>query len=121
MEELYFKKLIVWQKSMDYAEKCLDITSEIKGHYRLLEQLEAASASVPQNIAEGNGRFSTKEYIHYLYISRGSLYESITLLNLFAKKKIISDDLLNQQEDLALEIVKMLNSLIAKLRTHLKK
>lgn len=106
---------------MDYAEKCLDITADIKGHYRLLEQLEAASASVRQNIAEGNERFSTKEYIHYLNISRGSLYESITLLNLFARKEIISADLLNQQEDLALEIVKMLNSLITKLRTHQNK
>jgi len=107
---------------MDYAKKCLDITADIKGHYRLLEQLEAASAFVPQNIAEGNGRFSTKEYIHYLYISPGSLYESITLLNPFARRKeIISKELLNQQEDLALEIVKMLNSLITKLRTHQNK
>ena len=116
MEVFNFKKLIVWQKSMNYAEICLDITSDIKGHYRLIEQLEASSASVPQNIAEGNGRLSIKEYIQYLYISRGSLYESITLLNLFARKELITTDLLNQQEELALEIVKMLNALITKLR-----
>ncbi len=120
MEEYSFKKLIVWQKSMNFAEKCLDITEKLKGHFRLIEQLESSSASIAQNIAEGNGRLSTKEYIHYLYISRGSLYESITILNLFHRKKFIADDILFQQEKLGLEIVKMLNSLISKQREYLK-
>lgn len=107
MEELNFKRLIVWQKSMEFAEKCLDTTFEIKGHYRLLEQLEASSASNSQNIAEGNGRLSLKEYIQYLYISRGSLYESITLLDLFARKGPKTADLLIKQEEPDLKIVKM--------------
>ncbi|MCG8579891.1 MAG: four helix bundle protein [Bacteroidales bacterium] len=114
-----FKKLLVWQKSMDFAEKCLSVTDGIKGHYRLCEQAEAASASVPQNIAEGNGRVSTKEYIHFLYISRGSLYETITLLNLFERKGLLDKAMLTELESQGLEIVKMLNSLITKQRQYL--
>ncbi len=113
-----FKKLIVWNKSMDFAETCIAITETINGHYRLCEQLEAAAASIPQNIAEGNGRISTKEYIHFLYISRGSLYESITILNLFQRKKLISIDQLDNLEASGIEITKMLNSLITKQRQY---
>ncbi len=115
-----FKKLTIWQKSMDFAEKCLTITENITGHYRLIEQLEACSCSVPQNIAEGKGRVSVKEYIHYLYIARGSLYESITLLNLFHRKDIIDNNTLSELEEMGLEITKMVNSLISKQREYLK-
>ncbi len=52
---LSFKKLIVWQKAMDFTNQILKLTNDIKGHYRLIEQLEAAAASVPQNIAEDKG------------------------------------------------------------------
>jgi four helix bundle protein len=119
MENFSFKKLLVWQKGMKFAEKCLDITESIKGHYRLMEQLEAAAASVPQNIAEGEGRFSIKDIINYLYFSRGSLYESITLLNLLFYKKLISQDKLEEQEGLALEITKMISALITQKRKKL--
>ncbi|MCU4155572.1 four helix bundle protein [Carboxylicivirga sp. A043] len=104
---------------MDFAEHCLNIVEGINGHYRLCEQLEAASASVTQNIAEGNGRVSTKEYIHFFVYIRGSLYESITILNLLERKGIINNEKLNELESLGLEIVKMLNSLIAKQRGYL--
>ena len=115
-----FKRLTVWQKSMDFAERCLNISDSINGHYRLCEQLEGASASVPQNIAEGNGRVSTKEYIHFLYISRGSLYETITMLNLLFRKGLVGSEELNDLESLGFEIVKMLNSLISKQRQFLQ-
>ncbi len=84
-----------------------------------MEQLEAAAASVPQNIAEGEGRFSIKDNINYLYFSRGSLYESITLLNLLFYKKLISQDKLEEQEGLALEITKMISALITQKRKKL--
>ena len=117
---LSFKKLIVWQKAMDFTNQILKLTNDIKGHYRLIEQLEAAAASVPQNIAEGKGRVSTKEFIRYLYIARGSLYESITLLILFQQNNWISNACLIELEDKSVEITKMLNSLITKERSKLK-
>jgi four helix bundle protein len=119
MDDFSFKNLKVWQKAMDFAEVCLDITEQMKGHYRLKEQLEGAAASVPQNISEGDGRVSVKENIQYLYFSRGSLNESITVLNLLHRKGIINDEMLTKCETLGLEIVKMLNSLIAAKRKYL--
>lgn len=47
-------------------------------HFRLMEQLEASSTSIALNIAEGKGRYSKKEFIQFLYIARGSLYETVT-------------------------------------------
>lgn len=119
MEEFSFKKLIVWQKALIFAEMSLDIADKTKGHFRLNEQLESSAASVAQNIAEGHGRVSTKENIHYLYIARGSLYEAITILNLYKQKSLISNETLDEMEALGLEIVKMLNSFITKQREYL--
>ncbi len=119
MENFSFKELLVWQKAMTFAEKCLDITENIKGHFRLIEQLEGASASVPQNIAEGDGRVSVKDNINYLYFSRGSLYESITVLNLFYHKNIISKETLDELENIGVEISKMISALISQKRNYL--
>ncbi|MEQ9287539.1 MAG: four helix bundle protein [Cyclobacteriaceae bacterium] len=110
-----FKDLLVWQKSIDFAQSVIEVAesnnSERK-HFRLLEQIEAASASVSMNIAEGKGRYSKKEFVHYLYISRGSLYETITLLNIFYRMKWISIDELSDLEQKGQELGKMLNGLI---------
>jgi four helix bundle protein len=78
----------------------------------LIEQVESSSASISQNIAEGKGRNSKKEFEHYLYIARGSIYETVTLLNLFYKRSWIEPEKLNEMENEALEIAKMLKGLI---------
>ena len=110
-----FKDLKVWQKALDFADKVIDITENLNTsskHFRLIEQIEAASASISQNIAEGKGRRSKKEFVQYLYISRGSLYESITLLNLFERRKWISIETLEEMENDGVEIASMLKGLI---------
>jgi four helix bundle protein len=61
--QLSFKDLIVWQKSLLFANKIIDIAENLattKRHFRIIEQLEAAATSVPMNIAEGKGRNSKK-------------------------------------------------------------
>ena len=78
---------------MDFTDHVLEITENLnlpKKHYRLIEQAESDSASVAQNIAEGKGRNSKKEFSQFLYISRASLYETVTLLNFFARRKWIT-------------------------------
>ena len=50
-----YKDLVVWQKSMDFANAVIDLTEQLdseRKHYRLVEQLEAAATSIPMNIAE---------------------------------------------------------------------
>jgi four helix bundle protein len=114
--EFSFKDLNVWHKSIDYASKIIMLVDQIntqRKHYRLVENLEAAVCSVPSNIAEGKGRFSKKEYIHYLYVSRGSLYEVVSILAIFHRVKWIDQENLNELERDATEIAKMLNGLIS--------
>ena len=110
-----FEELVVWQKAVDFASSVIRHTERIeteRRHYRVIENCEAAAVSVASNIAEGNGRHSTKEYIHFLYISRGSLYESITQLIIFQKNGWISSDDLVKLKEQATEIGKMLSGLI---------
>jgi four helix bundle protein len=110
-----FEELLVWQKAIDFAEaviKNIDEFETPRKHYRIIEQLEAASISVSSNIAEGKGRFSKKEFIHYLYIARGSLFETVSLLILIRRLTWISENKLNELKLIGEEISKMLNSLI---------
>lgn len=110
-----FQDLLVWQKSIDFAQKVILLIDELdtpRKHYRLIEQLESAVTSIPMNIAEGKGRFSVKEFIRFLYIARGSLFETITLIILFEKLKWISENKFAELQKDAEEISKMLNALI---------
>ena len=110
-----YEDLEVWNKAVDFAVKVIDVVEESfanRKHYRLLEQIEACSTSVAMNIAEGKGRYSKKEFTQYLYISRGSLYETMTLLEILHRKKWISDENFKEIEDQGKEIVAMIKGLI---------
>ena len=110
-----FKDLLVWQKAMEFADYAISLAENLNSpnkHYRLVEQFESASTSVPMNIAEGKGRNSKKEFIQYLYISRGSLYETVTLAIIFQKRNWISKEDLNKLESDAIEIASMTKGLI---------
>jgi four helix bundle protein len=114
-----FQDLKVWQKAILFSKSVIRLVDQMEAprrHYRLIEQLESASASVAMNIAEGKGRQTTKEFIQFLYIARGSLFEVITLVILFAKLEWINDTQLGIIQNDALEITKMLNSLIKSMR-----
>lgn len=110
-----YKDLIVWQKSMLLANDVIDLVDHLetdRKHYRLMEQLEAAVTSIAMNIAEGKGRESKKEYVHYLYISRGSLYETLTLMEMFQMRGWITPETFLSLENQSNEIAKMLKGLI---------
>jgi four helix bundle protein len=114
-----FQELKVWQKAVQFAEKVIRTIDDLKAprkHYRLIEQLESASTSVAMNIAEGKGRQSTKEFIQFLYIARGSLFETITLLILLEKIGWLETENMVELLKLAEEIAKMINTLIKSMR-----
>ncbi|MEQ8688296.1 MAG: four helix bundle protein [Imperialibacter sp.] len=121
MEQFKFKELKVWNKALEFASESMDVTESMKGHYRIAEQLEAAAASVAQNIAEGDGRQTVKENIQYLNISRGSLNEAITVLNLLCKRRLMSQEKLTEMEAMGMEIIKMINSLVTHKRKLIQK
>lgn len=81
-------------------------------HYRLLEQVESSSSSISMNLAEGKGRYSRKEFVHFSYIARGSLYETMTLLEIFRRLKWIPNDKYSRLESDAIELASMIKGLI---------
>ena len=118
-EEFGFKNLKVWKKAIAFADSVIELTENLNTpgkHYRLIEQIEASSSSISQNIAEGKGRNSKNEFKQYLYIARGSLYETVTLLNIFHKRNWITTKQLTEEEFKAIEIVKMIKGLINSLK-----
>lgn len=113
-EKASYKDLLVWQKSLEFASAIIDLSENLntpRNHYRLIEQIEAASTSVAMNIAEGKGRHSTKEFSHFLMVARGSLYETMTLLEIFKLRNWITSESFSALEGQANEIGKMINAL----------
>jgi len=111
--------LEVWKRAIQFARGVVNLSEEISSnrkHYRLVEQLESASTSVAMNIAEGKGRYSKKEFVQHLYIARGSLFETLTLLRIFHENNWIADAQLEELENCGEEINKMLLSLIKRIR-----
>jgi four helix bundle protein len=119
-EEFGFKELIIWRKAIDFAKNVINLVDNInteKKHYRITEQTEAAATSIAANIAEGKGRYSKKEFKQYLYIARGSIYETITFLNIMKELGWLTAKDVEVLEAEGLTLNKMLNSLINKLKT----
>ena len=112
-----FEKLEVWQLSIDLADYIFGLLETFvpNKHLRLVGQMEAAASSVPQNIAEGKGRQYKKEFIQYLYIAEGSLFEVLTLTELFKRRKLFkvqeADNIRNRSEIIDRKLHGLMNSL----------
>jgi four helix bundle protein len=78
------RDLAVWQLGMDVTERIYRLTDVFPDgeRYGLVSQLRRAAISIPANIAEGNARSSTKEYLQHLSVALGSLAEIETFLDL---------------------------------------
>ena len=114
-----FEELKVYQKALDFAVNVIETIDEIdapRKHFRLFEQIESSSTSVASNISEGKGRYSKKEFKQYLYIARGSLYETVTRLQIFKKLKWLNEKSYRKLYTEAEEINKMLLDLLKSLR-----
>lgn len=82
--EFSFEKLVIWQKSRFLVKEVYKIAARFPAEekYGLSDQLRRAIISVSSNIAEGSGRFSAKEKVHFCEIAYGSLMEVICQLTL---------------------------------------
>ncbi len=116
-----FRDLIVWQRSLQLVKSVYEDTKEFPKEeiFGLKMQIRRCATSVPSNIAEGYGRQHTSEYVRFLQIARGSLFELITQLEIALSLTYIQD--ISKLEKECDEIAKMLNSLIRKLSESPKK
>lgn len=96
-----YRDLRVWQRAMDLACEIYGVTRLLPADERfgLKSQLRRSAVSVPVNIAEGSGRATTKELLHFISIARGSLKEIETLLTVCERLTMLSpSDLVNATE-----------------------
>ena len=112
-----YRDLIVWQKSMVLVTMIYKLTLKFPDDekFGLISQIKRSAISVPSNIAEGYGRNYRKDYTRFLQISRGSLFENQTQLEIAVNLSFISAENLKEIKELSIEVEKMLNSLIKKL------
>ncbi len=112
-----FKKLVVWQKSVELVEKVYIATKKLPREevYNLTSQIRRAALSIPSNIAEGSRRNNQPEFNQFLGIARGSAAELETQL-LIAQKLYPKIDF-GSSEKLLVEVQKMLNSFYHKFNT----
>ena len=113
-----FEKLEVWQLAVDLADYVLGLLEAFppNKHIRLVGQMEAAVVSSLQNIAEGKGRQYKKEFIQYLHIAQGSLYEVVTLNEVFRRRKLFLEKDSQEVRNRCETIDRKLNGLVNSLR-----
>jgi len=109
----HYRDLQVWQLAMDLAEQCYLATKgfPMEERFGLTSQIRRAAASIPANIAEGQGRQHTREFLNYLSIARGSLMELETHLLLSPRVGLLVQTTLNPLLMMSDEIGRMLSGL----------
>jgi four helix bundle protein len=108
-----YRDLTVWQKGMEVVELVYTATREWPKEelYGLTNQVRRAAVSVPSNIAEGQGRASTKEFLHHLSIARGSMLEVETQVLLARRLGYSSPEVLDHLLICTAEVGRLINGL----------
>jgi len=109
-----FEKLEVYQLALELADYVLELLENLpqNRHLRLISQMEAAAVSPAQNIAEGKGRQYKKEFIQFLHIAQGSVYEVVTLNAVFRRRKLFQENEAREVTSRCEQIDRKLNGLI---------
>ncbi|MCR5782248.1 MAG: four helix bundle protein [Clostridia bacterium] len=89
-----YKQLNVWWRAMDLTDEIYKLIEQLPKTelFALSSQLRRAAVSVPSNIAEGNGRFSEKEFKQFLSVAKGSVYEVETQLLICIRRGYIKKE-----------------------------
>src|SRR5437667_9229628 len=115
-----YRDLIAWQRAMDLVEILYASTrvwpkDEVHG---LTSQVRRAVVSIPSNIAEGQGRASTKEFLHHLSIARGSLLELETQALVAQRLGYLQSEVAERLLISAAEVSRLISGLARSLPRH---
>ena len=111
--EYSFQKLIVWQEAKKLVVDVYHLLDNFPKFekYALCDQIRRAVVSVPSNSAEGSGRRSLKEKIHFLEISYGSLMETFNQLLIAIDLTYITEESVEEIKPSIDAVAKMINAL----------
>ena len=112
------RDLVVWQKAMDLVDIVYDLATEFQREetFGLRSQITRAVVAVPSNIAEGQARFTSRDFAHFLDIARSSAMETDTQVMIAVRRRFVSPDSARAALELIEEISKMLTSLQKRIR-----
>ena len=111
MVKFRFQDLEIWQIAIEIADEL-----DRKRLYRFAEQLRGAGMSMSNNIAEGSGSNSTKEFSQFLNIARRSTFENANILILMQKRNLISEQMLQKLLDQLDHLCRMVTNFQKSLR-----
>ena len=113
-----YKDLKIWQKGIELVEVIYTITTSFPQNeqYGLTSQIKRSSVSVLSNIAEGWGRGYNSNFLQFIKIARGSLYELETQLIIAYKIQLITKEDFEPIQNLIVIESKMINSFITSLK-----
>ena len=113
MKDFFYKKLDAYNIAKDFTIYVYSIQRKFPSfeQYALCDQLRRAAVSVPSNIAEGMGRMSIKERLHYLEISYASMIEVLCQLDISHSIGYITQEELDKAEEIADHLSRVMSGL----------
>jgi four helix bundle protein len=113
-----FEEIEVWKKARSFSQKIYQISTKgrFASDFSLKDQINASSASIMDNIAEGFGRGGNKEFITFLSYARGSVDESRSQLFRAFDRNHIDEITFNELKTEATDISKMISGFISYLQ-----
>ena len=113
-----FQDLDIWKKAIEIGDKLLDIADDLekKRLYRFAEQIRGAGLSMSNNISEGSGSFSKKEFAQFLNIARRSTFENANMVIVFERRGLISSETRDELLDDLEQECKMITGFIRSLK-----
>jgi four helix bundle protein len=108
-----YTELVAWQKAMDFVEAVYQVSKAFPKDelFGLTSQVRRAAVFIPSNIAEGLSRRSSREFLQFLSIARGSLSEVETQLIISKRSNYLSPEQLTDLEHKSAELGRVLNGL----------
>lgn len=118
VEQFGYEKLTVWQDAVNLVRDIHLLVRKFPKSelYALTNQIKRSTLSISLNIAEGKGRYSKKEFIQFLYIARGSAYETSTCLKVALDLGYASESEFFKVKSKLVSIEKQLNGLIKSIK-----
>lgn len=118
-----YRDLIAWQRARELVKETYLLTAEfpVGERFGLVSQMDRAAVSIPSNIAEGYGRATTQDYLHFLRIARGSAYELETQLVLAEDLGLCTQAASSKVVVTLQEVIRVLQGLIAALERRVEK